>query len=349
MRRIILDCERMKYPHTGLYHFCYQLGMALQKKNNPEAFDLSYYIRKKDFGIFGNKANYISQYSFHKFLPLFTKSFDIWHAAHQGTQYMPHRKGIKILLTIHDLNFLHEDRKTDDKKKKEIKKLQNKIDRADHIVAISNFVLNDIKNNFLLKDTPTTVVYNGCNIAEPIHALRPANAPNEKFIYTIGTITDKKNFHVLPSLLVGNNFHLIISGITHNKNYYNKIIEEAKYHGVERRLSFTHAVTESEKRWYLQNCEVFVFPSIAEGFGLPVLEAMYFGKPIILSTHTSLPEIGGEDAFYFNSFDPEEMRKVLNQCLAEFDDNRSQRLKERCQKFDWNQSASKYFTIYQNI
>jgi glycosyltransferase involved in cell wall biosynthesis len=339
----------MKYPHTGLYHYCYHLGLALQKNYDPEKLEFYYYIKKNTFGIFGEKANYIAQHSLQKFILPSTKQFDIWHTNYQGTQYFPKKRQLKIVLTIHDLNFLHENKKTEEKKKEEIEKIQKKIERADHIVAISEFVLNDIKNHFRLNGQPTSVIYNGCNININDEISMPSDLPKGKYLYTIGTITDKKNFHVLPSLLVDNDLFLVISGIILNKEYYEKIIKEAKYHKVEKRVIFTGAVNESEKKWYMQNCEAFVFPSIAEGFGLPVIEAMFFGKPVILSTHTSLPEIGGNDAYYFNSFDPEVMRSSLYECISSFDNNRAGRLRERAISFKWENAASSYLNIYENL
>jgi glycosyltransferase involved in cell wall biosynthesis len=339
----------MKYPHTGLYHFCLQLGQALNKNIDTHKHLLTYYVRKPEFGIFGNEVAYLEQNSLHKFLLPSTNNYDLWHATYQATQYFPQNRKIKIVLTVHDLNFLHEKTKSAEKQKKELKKLQEKINRADHIVAISQFVLNDIKQNIQLKGQPITVIYNGCNINEIKNTKRPLAAPNGKYIYTIGTITDKKNFHVLPALLNSNNLYLVISGITQNQEYLNKIINQAKQHGVEKRLIFTGAVTEEDKQWYMRNCEVFVFPSLAEGFGLPVIEAMYFGKPVILSNYTSLPEIGGNDAYYFDSFEPEEMQKVLNSCLISFDKEIAERVKKRAALFNWNDTAKLYENIYANV
>jgi glycosyltransferase involved in cell wall biosynthesis len=339
----------MKYPHTGLYHFCYQLGLALRRQTDRTKHDFTFYVRKPEFGIFGDDAGYLRQHSLHKFLLPPTHKYDIWHSTYQATQYYPQNRKIKIILTVHDLNFLHENTKTPEKRKRELKKLQEKIDRADHIVAISQFVLNDIDQHIRLKGQPTSVIYNGCNFTEMKNTNRPPAAPSGRFIYTIGTITDKKNFHVLPALLKGNDLKLVISGVTHSQTYLESIVEQTKLHGVQDRVVFTGSVTEEEKQWYMQHCEAFVFPSIAEGFGLPVIEAMYFGKPVILSTHTSLPEIGGEDACYFTSFDGEEMQKVLHACLASFDKEKSDRIKNRAASFNWDHAALMYENIYAHL
>jgi glycosyltransferase involved in cell wall biosynthesis len=69
-------------------------------------------------------------------------------------------------------------------------------------------------------------------------------------------------------------------------------------------------VDDSVKAWLLANCEAFLFPSLAEGFGLPPLEAMHFGTPVFLSDRTSLPEVGGTQAGYFREFSASAMRKA---------------------------------------
>ena len=134
--------------------------------------------------------------------------------------------------------------------------------------------------------------------------------PNAPFLFTIGTIVDKKNFHVLPCLLAGNNKKLIIAGITQSEDYKHKIIDEAKRWNVLDRLFFTGTVNENDKQWYIKHCEAFVFPSLAEGFGLPVVEAMYFGKPVIISNLSSLPEVGGRCSLLFQQLRSAEMQSV---------------------------------------
>ena len=263
----------MKYPHTGLYHFCLQLGSAIQNNKGDEE-ELTFYVRENEHGVFGENAQYMNQHSLHKFLMPLLSRYNIWHSTYQGTQYMPFRSKVKVVLTIHDLNFIHEG-KTQDKIKRALNKLQKKIDRADHIVAISRFTLQDIEKHLSLRGKPVTVIYNGCNFISIPELKEPALKPKGNFIYTIGTITDKKNFHVLPALLVNNDYQLVISGIVQSQDYFNKIVAQAEAHGVMDRVLFTGSVSENDKQWFMKNCEAFVFPSLAEGFGLPVIEAMH--------------------------------------------------------------------------
>lgn len=349
--QILMDCERMKYAYTGLYHYCKQLGAALVSPTLSLKDHITFYTREREVGIFGNDIKYLKQHSLHKFCLPNIRKYDIWHATYQGTMYYPYRRKIKVLLTIHDLNFLHEEDRPLIKKKRELQKLQNKIDRADRIVAISSFVKEDIENNLRLQHKKVDVIYNGCNINLNILPEAPNLKPETDFLFTIGTITNKKNFHVLPALLHGNQMQLVVAGITQNEEYRTAIIAEAQKWGVQDRVHFANAISEPEKYWYLQHCKAFVFPSLMEGFGLPVIEAMAFGKPVFLSNKTSLPEIGGDQAFYFESFDKDDMQSVLQNGLTMIEKGyvSAESIKARAAMFSWDNAAKSYSDIYHQM
>jgi glycosyltransferase involved in cell wall biosynthesis len=328
------------------------LGQALLAELDPEKEAIDYYIKDGNNKIFGTEVSYVKQQSFHKFMMPSLKGYDIWHSNFQGTNYFPFNRNIKIVLTIHDLNFIHETNRADYKKKNELKRLQKKIDRADKIVTISKFVLDDLNKYFDLKDKDTEVIYNGCNLSGPSLNTESLQKLDGAFIFTIGTIVEKKNFHVLPALLIGNEFKLVIAGIVYSESYKAQIINVAEKFGVQERLIFTGKIDENQKCWYLENCKAFVFPSLMEGFGLPVIEAMYYGAAIFLSNLTSLPEIGGEDSYYFKSFDAEQMQKTLVEGLADFSKNEVEKkkaLKDRAAQFSWKKAAEQYLRIYRSF
>ncbi len=350
-KQVVLDCERMKYHNTGLYHYCLQLGLAIKRNLNKEKETLKIYVRAPEAVDFGPGFSFIKQHHLHKFFMPFTKTADVWHCTYQGSNYFPFRKKLPVVLTIHDLNFLYDEHKSSSKQLKYLKKLGKKIKHAHHIVTISNFVLEDVKKHFDVKNKSCSVIYNGCNISDMvIEDLPETQKPSAPFLYTIGTVIDKKNFHVLPPLLVNNKKLLFISGIIQSEKYKEKIIDIAKKHQVEDRVIFTGPVTENEKYWYMQNCEAFLFPSLAEGFGLPVIEAMYFGKPVILSTHTSLPEIGGNEAYYFKNFEPESMRQILEDSLEHYTaTSAADKIKSRAAVFNWDKAANEYLAVYRKL
>lgn len=348
-KRVVLDCERMKYPHTGLYHYCLNLGKNLLKTNTDNKELCFFTPRSVDF-IFGKDACYLHQNSFQKFMLPSTKNFDLWHVTYQSSLYIPKKRKIKLLLTIHDLNFWYDEKKSTAKKEKYIRNIQQNIKSADHVVTISEYVKRDIENHIGLFGKQCTVIYNGCNIETIDQLKKPAIMVPKPFLFTIGTIVEKKNFHVLPCLLAENDMYLVIAGITQSEPYKNKIIAMAREWKVENRLIFTGAISENDKQWYLKNCAAFVFPSLAEGFGLPVIEAMHFGIPVILSSCTSLPEIGGKEAYYFSSFEPEDMQKTLMDSLKDYrENNRENAIRNRSEFFNWKKSALQYHSLYNEL
>jgi glycosyltransferase involved in cell wall biosynthesis len=130
----------------------------------------------------------------------------------------------------------------------------------------------------------------------------------------------------------------------------NKIIEEAKRLGVADRIFFAGPVSEAEKYWYLQQCAAFVFPSLSEGFGLPVIEAMHFGKPVLLSRATSLPEIGGSAAYYFDSFEPAHMSGLAAKAVQDVARNgKEAAIQQWAAQFSWEAAAREYCALYSRL
>ncbi len=351
LSKILFDCERMKYPHTGLYHFCWELGQELITQSQGTGIEIDLYAKKNVQLQFATRPSFLEQSAFHKFLMPNLDQWQLWHATHQATDYYPGKDVIATLLTVHDLNFLHETYRSKQKKTREKDKLQRKLDKADRVVAISEFVAKDLKENMQLDPAKLQVIYNGCNIKSAKILAEPSIKPNAEFLFTIGTVVPKKNFQTLPALLQNNDMQLLIAGAIHDKQSQQHILDQAIAFGVADRVIFTGPITEAEKYWYYQHCKAFVFPSLMEGFGLPVVEAMAFGKPLFLSTLTSLPEIGGNLAYYFQSFNPEQMQIDLQKGLANYDANPSMVAKIilRSQDFSWKSSAKSYVATYQQI
>lgn len=344
---VIFDCERMRYPNTGLYVFGKEIVASLQYESLQRGKRLIVYSRKKnikDWGINIERKKVFT--SLHKRILTTSREVGLWHSPFQISHYFPSEK--KVLLTVHDLNFLYE--LDQEAQEIELKKLQKRIDRAIHIVAISQYVKNDIQKHLNVAGKDISVIYNGCSLFKG-KSQAPTFKPKGKFLFSVGTILPKKNFHVLPCLLQNNDYELILAGL-HNNEYEQKIREEAKRYGVDDRVKIIGPIPEGEKHWYYENCDAFLFPSIAEGFGLPVVEAMYYQKPIFLSLHTCLPEIGSKYAFYFNrEFDRELMQKEFKNGIEAFHKGSicPQAMREHALSFSWENAAKQYWDIYEKL
>lgn len=334
--------------YNGLYQFCYHLGLHMAKAHPPD-LDLVMYMPRERFGIFGNDVEYAVQRSRDKYFRFNTKQFDVWHVATTISWYRPFNNHTKNILTVHDLNFMEQDEFSAPSRKRYLRLTQQRVNRADYLTFISQFAYEQAKKYMNIENKPYEIIYNGTNITGN-GTIEPVYIPRRPYLFSIGQLHSRKNFHVLPALLVGNDYELIIAGMK-NFSYVEKIVEEAKRQGVEDRVKLVGPVSDEEKNWYYQHCHAFVFPSKAEGFGLPVLEAMHFGKPVFISDGTSLPEIGGNAAYYFNDFLPEAMRSVFENGMNEFINNpvKTVEIKEQAAKFSWEKAVQEYFAVYRKL
>jgi len=281
-------------------------------------------------------------------LPAIPK-YALWHSTSPFVKYLPLDDRIPVVLTIHDLNFLRE--KSLKKCARKLRFLQRLVERAAAITTISNFVADELRKHLDLCEKPLYVVYNGLIAEEYRDAAKPGYMDNRPFLFTIGNVMAKKNFHVLVRLLPAlPQYRLVIAG--YNRTAYAKqILKLAAQIGVSDRVVMPGAISDATRYWMYQNCSAFLFPSITEGFGLPVIEAMRLGKPVFLSNATSLPEIGGPLAFYWRSFSVEHMLEVFHKGMAAYfaDATYPARLTARAQQFSWEQTAAEYVTIYRKV
>ena len=345
---ILVDLSKLKNPYCGLGQVSLSFGKAISKIKYDD-FELCFLIPKEYKNFFGDSVLY-EKVSFKRQLsPKFCKKYNIWHSIHQDSPYFPSDTKTPYILTVHDLNFLEE--KTPKKANKRLLKLQNKINRASAITAISEYTKKAIQQNFNIPDIPFKVIYNGVDLDEFHDAEKPTFFNGGEFLFTIGVIKAKKNFHVLVDFLTQlPELKLIIAGDktdVYAQNLQKNIIKA----GLENRIILPGKITESEKCWLYKNCKAFVFPSLLEGFGLPVIEAMKFGKPVFLSTHSSLPEIGGSNAYYWEYFEPKNMAEIFNTKMQEFlsDTQKAKNIKLYAEKFSWDIATKQYIDLYLEI
>lgn len=174
---IIIDCEKMKYPNTGLFFFCDMLVRSLINENHGE-FDLGFYVPGRYKGRWGESFYYKKKCLLDKIAVVSPAKCQLWHTTFQLAHYVPCNG--KVLLTVHDLNFLYE--KSDHKQQKYMAKLQKLVDRADRIVAISEFTKDDLIAHTDVGDKRIDVIYNGCNLYRG-EICPPAIRPAGDFIF----------------------------------------------------------------------------------------------------------------------------------------------------------------------
>ncbi|MBL7826364.1 MAG: glycosyltransferase family 4 protein [Saprospiraceae bacterium] len=346
MKTVTLEMERLRNLNSGLGQYCLHLGRALAQA--PQGMHFVGYMAEYLSGILGPAVTTLPLNKCHKWTGVPVET-NLWHCMHQDSAYFPKRKNAVLTMTIHDLNFLERPDYGAWKKKLKTKRLQHKIDRCRGLVYISDYVKSWVHRSLNVPSgTVEQVIYNGVQVeAATMNQTHAAMAP---YLFSIG-MHPKKNYEVaLPILQANPGLRWVIAG-SDVKNYRAKLTGQASKMGVSDRLMFAGPISETDKwQWYAQ-CEAFVFPSLSEGFGLPVLEAMAFGKPVFLSNRTSLPEIGGSEAYYFESFEPTEVVNTFEQGMQHFnnDPEKAQRLKNWSAGFTWQKAAQSYAAFFETM
>ncbi|CAM2758429.1 Glycosyltransferase involved in cell wall bisynthesis [Flavobacterium succinicans] len=352
-KSVFLETHNINNKNTGLGTFNYELikGLSLL---NLDGFELTLNTSNPEL----LKKEFKDKFEYHKYQSISRHSLfrvrkknDLWHSVNQNTKVEPYHFN-NYLLTIHDIHFRDE---LDSSRNYKLNKLfTEKLARATAITYVSEFTKIETHKHFSVPNIPEYVIHNG----NPISAILDTssyipNVPVDRpFFYSIGDFIERKNYESIINMMkVIKDFNLIISG-NNDKKYGDEIKKMIQQNGLSKQVFLTGKVSNEGKQFFMKNCTAFLFPSLKEGFGLPPIEAMSFGKPVFLSDKTSLPEIGGDVANYWTNFDPEDMKSVLFNGLTYHETNKNVAeilLKKRAATFDWKTAAAEYLEVYKKI
>jgi len=225
---------------------------------------------------------------------------------------------------------------------------------ADAMIAISEASKANFLDYFPYDPDRITVVPLGSRFAGQVSEVRPAKVPGGKrFILAVGTIEPRKNFDVLlqafRSLADQQDVMLVIAGkVGWNMESFD--LGPAAL-GLDDRVRLLSYVSDEELAWLYANCTAFVYPSLWEGFGLPVLEALSRGCAVVSSDATSLPEVTGEAALLFDPASPEALADRITLLLN--DEPARAALRQRAQRqaarFSWASAARLTLDVYQRV
>jgi len=352
VKKILVDLGKLKDLNSGLGQVSLNFGHELSRESRSTNLSLHFLVPRSFVGEFEEtNIHYVHLSPIRRWFPALNNRYALWHAVHQDSGYMP-PAGTPYLLTIHDLNFMYE--KSKEKADKRLAILQRKIDRAIHITFISQFAKDEALKYVDLKDKPSSIIYNGVKTPDKKNMAQPPWIPTGDFLFSIGVVRPKKNFHVLVEMMSRPelaDYSLVIAG-NDDHAYAREIMEAIALHNLEDRVVLTGSLEEEEKNYFYHHCSAFVFPSLYEGFGLPVIEAMLCGKPVFSSRHSSLPEIGGNKAFYWDSFESAHMAEVFANGMAVYSKNPhtfEKELKEYASRFSWRENTTAYVQLYESI
>lgn len=265
--------------------------------------------------------------------------------------------GIKSTVTIHDLIFMRYpqfysffDRKIHFYKFKKAAK------NADRVIAISEQTKRDIVQYLNIPESKIEVIYQGCqNVFKETFTDQEKKAVTakynlpEQFVLNVGTVEIRKNVLEVVKAIRNIDTHLIIIG---GETPYTQTVKQyIQEHQMENKVSFLKGLSSRELAIVYQLATVFIYPSLFEGFGIPIIEALYSKTPVITSDSGVFPEAGGPDSVYINPTDSAAIQAKIELLLH--DSNLRDEITEKgymfVQKFNDDVIANNIMTLYKTL
>lgn len=371
--KIGIDVRLWGVKHAGIGRYTEELVKSLQEVdkgiNNGNEYIL--FCRRFDIDEIPTRKGWrkvvadIPHYTLREqiFLPgVFKKEkLDLLHAPHFN---VPIFYDGKFIVTIHDILW-HEVRGTDVTTLSAplylIKYLgyrfvmKNTVSRAKKIITPSNFVKNNLTNRFKIPEKKVAVTYEGSpsffdiSIYRKEKILEKYNIKKPYLLY-VGSLYPHKNVEsvVLALKLVKKDVNLVI--VSSRNVFAERFIGFVKKEGAEELVKFLGYVPDEELAVLYKNAEAFIYPTLSEGFGLPGLEAMVAGTPVLASDIPVLKEVYGDAALYFNPRSTDDIAHKIQQVLEGL--TRSLLVKageKRIKQFSWRKMAKQTLSVYEEV
>ena len=244
------------------------------------------------------------------------EKIDIFHGLSNELPLNIHQSEVKSIVTIHDLIFLRYPQYYHSIDRKIYTyKFRKACENADKIIAISECTKRDIIEYFRIPADKIEVVYQGCDpsfihpvAAEKKREIRAKYQLPDHYILNVGSIEERKNAlsAVQALTMLPEQIHLVIVG--RHTEYTDKIERFIKENKLEERVHIISNVPFDDLPAFYQLAEIFVYPSRFEGFGIPIIEALYSGIPVVAATGSCLEEAGGPDSIYVH---PDDIKNAI--------------------------------------
>ena len=274
--------------------------------------------------------------------PLSPRGADLFHGLNQRLPRIPLRRPVA---TFHDLFVMSGEYSTPEFRARFTRQAREAAARADAIIAVSEFTRSQVVSLLGVEPSRVRVVHHG------VRRLDFPAVEREKVILNVGAIQTRKNIARLVEAFetVDLSWRLVLAG---SAGYGSSgILARIAASPARERISVTGYVSPEELAAWYAKAEIFAFPSLDEGFGMPVLEAMAAGTPVVTSNRSALPEVAGDAAILVNPESTEEMAEVLR-TLTQGEALRaalSSRGVERARLFTWEKAVAETWNVYREV
>jgi glycosyltransferase involved in cell wall biosynthesis len=294
-------------------------------------------------------------------IPQAAAGCDLLHVPHYNAPFLQRSP---LVVTLHDIIHITDpDYRFSFKSWAYARPILNLVARkARHIITDSQFSKAQIIEHLGVPASKVTMIY--CGVNDGFHVVDRREASEkvstrlrlaQPYLLYVGSLKRHKNISTLLKAFAFSCKHhhiphdlLIVGDDAQQKPV---LLEEASKFGISNRMHLVSAVSEELLPFVYGAADVLVMPSRIEGFGLPVLEAMACGTPVVCSHAASLPEVGGDAVLYFDPASVEELATRLEQVLSstELQQNLRKRGLERATAFTWDESARKHVDVYRQV
>jgi glycosyltransferase involved in cell wall biosynthesis len=289
---------------------------------------------------------------------IFTGKINLYHA----TDFVlpPTYPATRTILTVHDLSFVRVPETASPRLKAYLDNVvPRSVNRADHILADSQATKDDLVELYATPAEKITVLLSG--VDQRFQRTEPAGflttrtrykIGHQPYIFSIGTVQPRKNYGRLIQALAqlraeGHDLILVIAG---GRGWLeDPIYETLRAYKMESFVHFIGFAAEEDLPALYSAAECVAFPSLYEGFGLPVLESMACGTPVITSNLSSLPEVAGDAALLVNPLEVDVITDAIRRVIEDSALRQTlvERGYERARQFTWEASARQLRQIYQ--
>lgn len=346
-RHIALQFGHVKHFNEGLAEFSRQLALQLSQQaatlKAERNWHFHFILPQQWHGMFGPDVTYHDLHDGMRLRHRFPVDLDAWHGLHQHMRYRPPVNSKRNIITVHDLNHVYA------KKGMSLwwqnMRLTRHLRRANQLVAISQYAADDLRKH-LPWAPAATVIHNGAADLTGAPQTAVDALQGQAFLLHISRMSPSKNVDALIDMAAiwpERLFALVGPDSAEVQAHQSRV----QALGL-RNVRFFTDVSETQKTWLYAHCDAFLFPSLMEGFGLPPIEAMFFGKPVVVAHRTCLPEICGDGAAYWHDFEPESMRRItqtwIDRHLA--DKALATRVRQQAERYTWAKAAARYVGAY---